>query len=270
MPLTTLSSRQAVDMRIDGTSYADATGRVMDWARRGESRSICVATVHMVMESHDNPEFREVVNGADLVTPDGMPLVWALRLQGVGGATRVYGPHLTLHVLEAAQREGIPVGFYGGSPAVLRALLDEVARRFPAVKVAYAFAPPFRPLNAEEDSRIVDEMERSGARILFVGIGCPKQERWMSEHRGRVRAVMLGVGAAFDFIAGAKPQAPLWMQNHGLEWLFRLICEPRRLGWRYLKHNPRFVGLMIVQLLRDRTAMARRGLARGQARRQSS
>jgi N-acetylglucosaminyldiphosphoundecaprenol N-acetyl-beta-D-mannosaminyltransferase len=236
-------------MRVDPTSYAEAAGRVLDWARRGESRYVCVATVNNVIESLDRADFRAIMNGADLVTPDGMPLVWGLRLLGARRATRVYGPDLTPALLEAAARERIPVGFYGATPGVLSKLQHAVRRRWPAVEIAYAWAPPFRPLTGEEDERVTGDINESGARILFVGVSTPKQERWMAAHRGRVRAVMLGVGAAFDFLAGSKPQAPRWMMAAGLEWLYRLLSEPRRLWRRYLTQNPRFLAHFSLQLL---------------------
>ena len=144
------------------------------------------------------------------------------------------------------------MGFYGGTQETLDRLLDVVGKRFRRLRVPYAYSPPFRPLTPEEDAQVVEAINESGARILFVGIGCPKQERWMAAHRDRVRAVMLGVGAAFDFLAGAKPHAPRWMQTAGLEWLFRLLTEPRRLWKRYLKHNPRFLVLFARQLLTAR------------------
>ena len=241
--------RRILGMRVDATSYEEATRRVLAWARGGESRYVCVANVHMVMEAYDDSRYRALVNAADLVTPDGMPLVWVLRRLGVRGQERVYGPELTLRVCAAAAREGIPVGFYGGAPEVLEKLVEKLKARFPGLRVAYAYSPPFRSLTPEEDARIVEAINASGARILFVGLGCPKQERWMAEHRGRVKAVMLGVGAAFDFHAGRVPQAPAWMQRLGLEWFFRLLMEPKRLWRRYAKHNPRFVVLAALQLL---------------------
>lgn len=241
--------RHILGMRVDATSYGEACEAVVRWARREESRYVCVATVNNVMEAFDSPEFRRVMNGADLVTPDGMPLVWGLRLLGVSSATRVYGPDLTPAVLAAAEQAGIPVGFYGGSRAVLERLVERVEERFPRLAVPYAYSPPFRPLALEEEARITDEINRSGARILFVGLNSPKQDRWMARSRGRVSAVMLGVGAAFDFLAGAKPQAPRWMMGAGLEWAFRLATEPRRLWKRYLKHNPRFLAFFAIELL---------------------
>ncbi len=244
--------RTILGMRVDPTSYQAASAQVVEWARAGESRYVCAASVNNVMEAHDSSEFQRIMNQADLVTPDGMPLVWGLRLMGARGARRVYGPDLTPAVLAAAERESLPVGFYGASGEVLGRLLAEVQRRFPELDVRYSFAPPFRPLGEEEDRDVVAAIRASGVRVLFVGLSTPKQERWMAAHRGRVPAVMLGVGAAFDFLAGVKPQAPRWMQNAGLEWSFRLATEPRRLWRRYLKHNPRFAALFARQLLANR------------------
>ena len=241
--------RYILGMRVDATSYEDAARRVLAWARQGVSRYVCVANVHMVMEAYDSTEFRRIVNAADLVTPDGMPLVWMLRRLGIPDQDRVAGPELLPRICEAAARDGIPVGFYGGKPEVLDSLVRRLRERFPELQVAYAYSPPFRTLTLEEDEQIVEEINDSGVRILFVGLGCPKQERWMAEHKGRVQAVMLGVGAAFDFHAGRVPQAPAWIQRLGLEWFFRLLMEPRRLWRRYARHNPRFVILALMQLL---------------------
>jgi N-acetylglucosaminyldiphosphoundecaprenol N-acetyl-beta-D-mannosaminyltransferase len=241
-------SHYALGARIHATSYDHATRQIVAWAKAGESKSVYAANVHTVMEAYDQPEFKEMVNSADLVTPDGVPLVWSLRRAGVRNASRVYGPDLTPLVLSAAEKGGILVGFYGSSPQVLKILMAKVAEEFPALRVVYAYAPPFRALSREEDDRITDEISASGARILFVGLGCPKQEKWIANHHGRVHAVMLGVGAAFDFLAGCKPQAPRWMMRMGLEWLFRFATEPKRLWKRYAKHNPRFAALMAIQL----------------------
>lgn len=187
--MSALQSRAILGMRTDATTYRDAANRVLEWAHNVQSRYVCVANVHMTMESHDSHAYRSVVNDADLVTPDGMPLVWALRLFGVPGATRVAGLGLTLHVLERAAADGIPVGFYGGSQSVLQRAIDECTLRLPALRVAYACSPPFRPLTPHEDNVIVDDINASGARILLVGLGCPKQEKWMGEHRHAVNSV---------------------------------------------------------------------------------
>jgi N-acetylglucosaminyldiphosphoundecaprenol N-acetyl-beta-D-mannosaminyltransferase len=258
-----LPCRLILGMRVDATNYVDAVGRLLGWARRGESRYSCVASMHMVMVAYDSVEFRSAVNGADLVTPDGMALVWGLRLLGIPCATRVYGPELTPRLLEGAARLGLSVGFHGGSPNSLARLLAVCAARWPDLQVVYAASPPFRPQTRAEDEADVAEINRSGVRLLLVGLGCPKQERWMSAHAGRVRGVMVGVGAAFDFIAGEKPQAPPWMQRACLEWLFRLCTEPRRLWRRYLGYGPRFVALFARQLIAGRAGGAGLGHLNG-------
>jgi N-acetylglucosaminyldiphosphoundecaprenol N-acetyl-beta-D-mannosaminyltransferase len=245
----TLDSRGVLGMRVDATSHEDASQRVVRWAHEGRSVYVCVASVHMVMEAFDSEAFRRIVNGADLVTPDGRPLVWALKAMGVSRASQVRGTDLTTRIIERAAREGVPIGLYGGTPELLESFVRVLGERFPGVRVACKIAPPFRPLTREEDEAITGEIVESGARILFVGIGCPKQERWMAQHKDHFPAVMVGVGAAFDFHTGRVRQAPRWMQTAGLEWVFRLAMDPRRLWKRYAKHNPRFVGLLLLQLL---------------------
>lgn len=246
--MTSLASRNVVSMRVDATSYDDASRRVVRWAQEGLSAYVCVASVHMVMEAFDSPKFRRVVNGANLVTPDGRPLVWALKGLGARDAAQVRGTDLTTSVIERAARENVPIGLYGGTPELLESFVRVLRERYPGLQVACRIAPPFRPLTPEEDEAVTREIVQSGARILFVGIGCPKQENWMAEHKGRIPAVMLGVGAAFDFHTGRIRQAPRWMQATGLEWVFRLAMDPKRLWKRYAKHNPRFVGLLLLQL----------------------
>ena len=244
-----LASRYVLGMRVDATSYEDASQHVVQWAREGRSAYVCVATVHMTMEAFDSSAFLRVVNGADLVTPDGRPLVWALRSLGIKDATQVRGTDLTTHVVERAARERVPIGLYGGTPELLQRFARTLKSRYPGTRVVCQIAPPFRPLTPEEDKRVTQEIVSSGARIVFVGIGCPKQERWMVLHKERIPAVMLGVGAAFDFHTGRVRQAPHWMQVAGLEWVFRLLMDPKRLWKRYAKHNPRFVALFLLELL---------------------
>lgn len=243
--------RAVLGLRVDATSYDDGARRVLAWAEEEQGHYVCVANVHVTMEGWDDPSFRRLVNDADLVTPDGMPLVWALRRLGLPDAERVYGPTLMLHVCEAAEREGVAVGFYGGRAEAIERLVPNLQARFPALRVAFAESPPFRPLTDDEDEAVVARIRVSGARILFVGLGCPKQERWMAAHRDRLPLVQLGVGAAFDFHAGLVRQAPAALQRVGLEWVFRLAMEPRRLARRYLHHNPRFVWHLGRQLLRE-------------------
>ncbi len=243
-------ARRILGMRVDATRYDSASRAVLERARRAQGGMVCVANVHMVMESHADPELRRAINGAEIVTPDGVPLVWGLRWLGLPGARRVYGPQLTDTICRQAAAGGVPVGFYGGAPQVLDALVPRLCARHPGLHVVFHSSPPFRPLSAEEDALATAAIRESGVQVLFVGLGCPKQERWMAAHRGTLDCVMLGVGAAFDFLAGAKPQAPRWVQAIGLEWLFRLACEPRRLWRRYLILNPRFVWRFGLQLLR--------------------
>lgn len=237
-----------IGIHLNPTIYSLATKMILNWSFQRESRIVFAANVHMIMEAHDSSSFKAIVNSADMVTPDGMPLVWMMRLKGQKGQQRVYGPTLMLHVLEAAAREAVPVGFYGSSPEVLQMLVGRMQAKFPTLKVAYSFSPPFHDLNAEEDLEIARNINASGTRVLFVGLGCPKQEKWMAAHRGKINAVMLGVGAGFDFHAGVKSQAPTWVQAAGLEWLYRLVAEPRRLWRRYLYHNPRFVFYAVLDL----------------------
>ena len=248
-----LISRRIVGSRVDATSYGDASDRVMAWARAAEARYVCVANVHMVMEAADDAAFHRILEASDLTVPDGFPLVWALRRLGVAHATRVRGPELTAVLCQRAAREGVPVGFYGASPQVLDDLLLRLRATIPELRIAYRWSPPFRDLSGEEAAEVARQIRDSGARLLFVGLGCPKQERWMFAHRAVVPAVALGVGAAFDFLAGHKPEAPAWMQRVGLEWLHRLATEPRRLWRRYLRHNPRFVVRLSLQLARERS-----------------
>ncbi|MBD3393818.1 MAG: WecB/TagA/CpsF family glycosyltransferase [Chitinivibrionales bacterium] len=243
-------SRTIVGTRIDATTYEDATRRIVGWASGRRARMICAANVHVVMEAFDDPSFAKVLAGADLVTPDGVPLVWALKCLGVKHATRVYGPDLTLHVCEAAAAAGIPVALYGSTPACLADFTSFLEKRFAGIRIAAAISPPFRELSFDEDTRHVEHILNSGARILLVGLGCPKQERWIAAHQDRLPLVMLAVGVAFDFHAGRVRQAPRWLMRLGLEWLFRLVVEPRRLWKRYVKHNPRFIWHFVKQLVR--------------------
>ncbi len=240
---------KVIGIDIHALNYSQVVQTVLGWIKTSQSRYVCIANVHMLMEAFDSPEYKKILTVADLITPDGMPLVWMMRIKGQKYQERVYGPTLMLHILDAAAREKIPVGFYGGEPEVLQTLIKSIKEQFKSLDIVYGFSPSFSE-NLLEEKPVVDEINQSGTRILFVGLGCPKQEIWMAMHRNKISAVMLGVGAAFDFHAGVKPQAPSWMQELGLEWLFRLMTEPRRLWKRYFYHNPRFIFLAIIDLLR--------------------
>jgi N-acetylglucosaminyldiphosphoundecaprenol N-acetyl-beta-D-mannosaminyltransferase len=232
-----------------------ALNSIFDWISKREPHYVCVSNVHGVMESQQDQELKRIHNAAGLVTPDGMPLVWLSRLMGFRHVERVYGPDLMLAVCERSTKQGYRHFFYGGAPGVAEKLAVELQSRFPGLQVAGTYSPPFRPLTPEEDQRVVGHINSAQSDIIWVGIGAPKQEHWMGEHVGRLCApVLIGVGAAFDFHAGLKKQAPKWMQKSGLEWSFRLMTEPRRLWHRYLVNNPFFLWLIFLQALGRKAA----------------
>lgn len=217
---------------------------------RREGAYVCFSTVHMVMESHDHPEFGEKVNAANLIVPDGMPIVWMQRRQGRGEAQRIRANDLMIALCEHAANNGLKVGFYGGKQEVIDAIKARAANDLPGLKIVYAYSPPFRPLTDEEDAAIASEIDAASPDIVFVGLGCPKQETWMAAHRDKLKCVLLGVGASFDFYAGNVRECPAWIGRLGLEWLFRLTQEPKRLWRRYLILNPRFMFLAAMQLVK--------------------
>jgi N-acetylglucosaminyldiphosphoundecaprenol N-acetyl-beta-D-mannosaminyltransferase len=215
---------------------------------------LTAAAVNLIMSAHDDPATMRAVLGATLAVPDGQPLVWALRLLGHARATRVYGPDLMAHYCAHAALAGTPVYLYGGrSEEALALLMKRLGERFPGLRIVGGFSPPFRPLTSAERERVVAEIDASGAQVVWVGTGQPKQELWMSEMRPLLQAPLLvGVGAAFDFHAGIVSQAPSWMQRNGLEWLYRLTREPKRLWRRYASQNPRFVAGFLRQWMHER------------------
>ncbi len=235
-------------------SYVKAVNAIINWAKDFPyfGRYVCASNVHMCMEAFDDPFFRKIINNADMVVPDGKPLVWAMRLLRCNKAIQVRGSDLFIRLCKAAEEEEIPVGFYGGSEQSLADFLRFVMNRFPTLKIPFFSAPPFRALIKQEEEDYLEAIRTSGIRILFIGIGCPKQEKWMAAIRDRVPCVMVGIGAAFDFFSGRKKHAPVWMQKAGIEWVFRLANDPRRLWRRYLKHNPRFILFFLRQLLKSR------------------
>ena len=236
---------------VSAITMADALETIDAWIRGRSPHYVCVTGVHGVMESQRDDELRRIHEGAGLVTPDGMPLVWMAHLLGHPRVERVYGPDLLLACCEMSTRRGYRHFFYGGAPGVGERLAARLEARFPGLSVAGLYSPPFRPLTPEEDAALVDRINAARPDIVWVGLSTPKQERWMAAHVGRLQApVLVGVGAAFDFHAGVKRQAPRWMQRSGLEWSFRLMTEPRRLGKRYLVNNPSFVWRVASQWLR--------------------
>jgi N-acetylglucosaminyldiphosphoundecaprenol N-acetyl-beta-D-mannosaminyltransferase len=232
--------------------------RTLDWIDAAvASRTpayLCVAATHTVIAAQDDPALRAAVLGASFTVPDGQPLVWALRALGHDLRDRVYGPTLMDRACERAARTGQRFYLYGGrNPGALAELARTLRLRHPGLQIVGGHVPPFRPLTEAEEEAVAADIERCRADVVWVGIGVPKQEKWMARMRPRLKApVLIGVGAAFDFHAGLIPQAPDWMQRTGLEWLFRLAQEPRRLWRRYLRYNPRFVTGFARQLARHR------------------
>lgn len=234
-------TRRLLGVPIDAVSFTTAQDRVLAWGHAHQSRYVVLANVHVVVTASRESDFGAVVAAADMATPDGAPVAWMLRKLGAAGQTRVSGPDLTWALLGRCEADALPVYLYGSRPATLALLAARIATTFPALVVAGYESPPFRALTAQEDTDTVARINSSGAGLVFVGLGCPKQEHWMLAHRGRVNAVMLGVGAAFDFHAGTVSRAPAWMRSNGIEWLHRLASEPRRLWKRYLVTNTIFV-----------------------------
>ncbi|MEM9352740.1 MAG: WecB/TagA/CpsF family glycosyltransferase [Planctomycetota bacterium] len=245
---------EVLRVRVSAAEYNEAVDCIVEAARRGQAALASFYPAHGIVSSDRDERLLERVNSFDLIGADGQSVRWALNaLYGLCLAERVYGPETMLRVCERAAAESLPVYLYGGSSdAVLDALSSNLLERFPGLQIAGAESPPFRPLTSEEDSEVVRRVRESGAKILFVGIGCPKQEHFAYEHRESLGVVQLCVGAAFDFHAGVKPMAPSWMQRRGLEWLFRLASEPRRLAGRYVSTNSLFVAGFAQQWVRQR------------------
>lgn len=249
-----------LDSFIDATSWQEAVDTLLQWARGRESRYVCICNVHVVVTAKQDPEFRRVVNEADMATPDGMPLVWVLRRIGFQRQERINGPDLMWRLCGEMAKKELSVFLYGSASETLERLTNNLKTSFPQLAIAGVYSPPFRLLSDEEDRKMIDLINFSGAHIVFAGLGCPKQELWMAACRGKIRAVMIGVGAAFDYHAGTLKRAPLWMQRSGLEWLFRLMSEPKRLWKRYLVTNSLFLIYLGLGVLRARGHLGMRDL----------
>ncbi len=249
-------STPILGVRYDALSTDQAADQIVAWAEAGEARYACFSNAHGAVEAVEDPAFADVLNRADLNLPDGMSVVREMRARGVGQRDRVYGPDAALAVVARAARRGIPVALYGSTEAVVDALRQRLPEKAPGLQVVAAISPPFRALSEAEDAEFVERVRASGARVVLVGLGCPRQERWCAEHAEAVGAVCLAVGAAFDFHAGRLRQAPAWVQRAGMEWAFRLAMEPRRLWRRYARVVPRF--LVWTALERRRLAASAR------------
>ena len=260
---TTLPAKQNVlGVGISRTSYQEVVQICNFWIEQKRSwlaygctdpvpyrgRYICVTSVHGIMTASKDAHFREILNDADIATPDGMPVVWALRSFGAKNQARVYGPTLMLQLCKQAAQQNHRIYLYGGRPDTLAQLQTNLSEKFPDLVIAGSYSPPFRPLTANEETACIQRIKDSAAEIVFVGISTPKQEKWIARVSDQLPGVIfIGVGAAFDFHAGRVKQAPAWMQRSGLEWLFRLASEPRRLWRRYLLTTPLFLPLWGLQ-----------------------
>ena len=230
-----------LDSHIDAASWDEVISRIAGWAAHRQSRVVALCNVHSVVTASQDVAFNKVIAQSDLALPDGAPVAWAMRREGFAQQERISGPDLMWRYLGVAEQLGQSVFFYGSTNDTLDRLAVRIKAAFPKIKIVGLESPPYRELSDAEDQAYVDQINQSGAHVVFVGLGCPKQEAWMASHRGRIKGVMLGVGAAFDYHAGTIQRAPVWMQKAGLEWLHRLASEPRRLAKRYTVTNSIFI-----------------------------
>ncbi|AFY36199.1 WecB/TagA/CpsF family glycosyltransferase [Calothrix sp. PCC 7507] len=244
-----LPTKRVIDSSITALCLHEHIKTILNWAVARQSRIVCVANVHMVMEAYWHPDFKQILNRADLATPDGAPLVWIMRLLGSHQQERVAGLDILAGVCELAQATNVSLFFVGSQPEILSRMRTRLEKEYPNLKIAAMEPLPFPQLTIEEDTALTKKINDSGAGLVLVSLGCPKQEKWMALHRGKINAVMIGLGGAFPVYAGLQRRAPRFIQNIGLEWLYRLLQEPRRLWKRYLVTIPPFIFLAIKQLL---------------------
>jgi N-acetylglucosaminyldiphosphoundecaprenol N-acetyl-beta-D-mannosaminyltransferase len=250
---------RVLDSSIDVISWDTTIDRIMNWAFENQSRYICICNVHSIVTARNNRTFNHIIENADMATPDGMPVVWLMRCLGYKKQVRINGPDLLWRLCRRSAEGKISLYFYGGSQETLDKLRKRLKAAFPQLDVVGMVSPPFHKLNPEETASDIRAINESGAGIVFVCLGCPKQERWMAKHRENIRAVTIGVGAAFSYHAGTLKRAPLWMQKCGLEWLFRLAAEPNRLWRRYFTTNSQFIIGSLIQLITQKKGSAIKG-----------
>jgi N-acetylglucosaminyldiphosphoundecaprenol N-acetyl-beta-D-mannosaminyltransferase len=246
---SSIPTKYVLNFPVTALRFDEQMYLLLKWARARESKMVCLANVHMIMEAYWDRKFATVLNSADIVAPDGMPLVWMLRQMGMFGQNRVAGMDVFLRLCELSQLSKVSIFFLGSQQTVLDQINKRLAKEFPNVQIAGMEPLPFRPLTPSEDDALIQKINQSGAGLVFVCLGCPKQEYWMYEHRNKVRAVMLGLGAVFPLYAGLQKRAPRYIRESGFEWLYRLVQEPQRLWYRYGKTMPPFVWLSLQQLL---------------------
>jgi len=248
------SSYRVLGVRVDAVQIPEVCVRIEEWVEHRDScRYVAVTGMHGIMEARHDRAFKSILNSADLLVPDGMPLVWLGRLRGRPLARRVYGPDLMIEVCRQTASKSCSHFLVGGAPGVADRLATALKHRFPGLAISGTCSPPFEPLTEAQEGDLVATINRAAPDIVWVGFSTPKQEQWMYRNRGRLKAaVVLGVGAAFDIHSGTRSQAPRWMRENGWEWLFRLLQEPKRLWRRYLIYGPQFLFYVVLELLRLR------------------
>jgi N-acetylglucosaminyldiphosphoundecaprenol N-acetyl-beta-D-mannosaminyltransferase len=244
-----LPVQSVIGYPVAALPFQEQISLMLQWAKEHVSKAVYIANVHMLVEGYKNAHFSDVLSQADLITPDGMPLVWMLQLQGVRRQERVAGLDVLLSLCERASAEGVSVFFLGSQSLILEKMRVQLEKEFPNLLIAGMDPLPFSPLTPEEDEAIVQKLNQSGAGLLFLSLGCPKQEKWIAEHKEKVHMVMLGLGGAFPVYAGIHRRAPHLVRLFGFEWLYRLLQEPKRLSKRYISTIPIFIWLAIKQLL---------------------
>lgn len=244
-----ITTQEVIGFSITALAFEAQIELMLKWASKRLSKIVCVANVHMLMEGRTNPAMDFVLNNADLVTPDGMPLVWAMQLLRGSRQDRVAGMDILLSLCQQSAAYNTSIFFLGSEPKILQGMRERLHQEFPDLCIAGMEPLPFRPLTREDNDAIVHQINSSGAGIVLVSLGCPKQELWMAQHKDKIHAVMIGLGGAFPVYAGVHRWAPLWVRQSGLEWLFRLLQEPRRLWKRYGRTIPPFIYLASQQVL---------------------
>lgn len=249
---------RVLDTPIDIIEWDETVARIMAWGATRESRTVALCNAHSLVTAQLDADFARILDDMDMATADGMSVVWVLRMLGHATQQRINGPDLMWRCCERAEASKLSIYLLGSTERTLALLETRLSAAFPTLRIAGTHSLPFRPLTDEEDATLVSDVNASGAHLVFVSLGCPKQEAWIAHHRGRIASVMLGVGAAFDFLSGERSRAPQWIQDNGLEWLYRMVHEPFRLTGRYFSTNSRFI------------VGAARQLARGRAQRRNS
>lgn len=246
-----MRKRKIIRTLVSTGPYKAFIDNILELRKKSSSSYVCVSNVHMSIEAYQSAAFCDVVNNADMATPDGMPLAKAMKLLYGVEQNRVAGMDLMPDIMKVSEERGLSVYLYGSTDEVLETIKAKAAQEFPKLKL-YAYSPPFKELSAEEKSDIIGEINSKKPDFVFVALGCPKQEKWMAEHKGKVHSCMIGLGGAFEVYADVKNRAPQWMQDHSLEWMYRFAQDPKRLWKRYAVTNTLFIVLLVFQIINVR------------------